>query len=137
LRELAFELWRKSEAGCVALLPDCPPALPVLPCPVCLPVCLPAENVPNGKETRLFAPSYNQNAAAFYQDRLGTNIDVGKHSKKSHALFPAGEPTTCVFIFFALNLAMFDGLGFPAGRSRCAKRPGYQDRLGTNIARKR
>ena len=28
------------------------------------------------------------------------------------------QQTTCVFIFFALNLAMFDGLDFPAGRSR-------------------
>jgi hypothetical protein len=31
---------------------------------------------------------------------------------------PDGEPSTCVFVFFALNLAIFDELGFPGNRSR-------------------
>lgn len=31
---------------------------------------------------------------------------------------PEGEPNTCVFIFFAVNLSVFDGLPFPHGRSR-------------------
>ena len=51
---------------------------------------------------------------------LSANLGAGDPRLRSEPpeKVPEGEPTTCVFVFFALNLAMFDGLDFPAVRSR-------------------
>ena len=58
------------------------------------------------------------NALGILIELLSANLGAGDPRLRSEPpeKVPEGEPTTCVFVFFALNLAMFDGLDFPAVR---------------------
>lgn len=60
------------------------------------------------------------NALAVIIELLAANVGAGDPRNRSEPPenVPEGEPTTCVFTFFALNLSIFDGLGFPGDRSR-------------------
>lgn len=60
------------------------------------------------------------NALGILIELLAANVGAGdphyRHEPPGDC--PAGEPNTCTFIFFALNLSVFDALDFPHGRSR-------------------
>jgi LDH2 family malate/lactate/ureidoglycolate dehydrogenase len=60
------------------------------------------------------------NALGILMELLAANVGAGDPHLRSEPTgdCPDGEPNTCVFIFFAFNLAVFDTLGFPNGRSR-------------------
>ncbi len=60
------------------------------------------------------------NALGVLIELLAANVGAGDphYRHESPGDCPAGEPNTCVFIFFALNLSVFDALDFPHGRSR-------------------
>ena len=65
------------------------------------------------------------NALGILIELLSANLGAGDPRLRSEPpeKVPEGEPTTCVFVFFALNLAMFDGLDFPAVRLPTSGRP--------------
>lgn len=60
------------------------------------------------------------NALGVLIELLAANVGAGdpryRHEPPDDC--PAGEPNTCTFVFFALNLSVFDALDFPHGRSR-------------------
>jgi LDH2 family malate/lactate/ureidoglycolate dehydrogenase len=60
------------------------------------------------------------NALGVLIELLAANVGAGDPHFRSEPQgdCPDGEPNTCVFIFFAINLSVFDTLGFPHGRSR-------------------
>ena len=60
------------------------------------------------------------NALGILVELLSANVGAGDPRLRSEPpeRVPDGEPSTCVFVFFALNLAIFDELGFPGNRSR-------------------
>lgn len=60
------------------------------------------------------------NALGVLIELLAANVGAGDPHFRSEPQgdCPDGEPNTCVFIFFAINLSVFDALGFPHGRSR-------------------
>ena len=60
------------------------------------------------------------NALGVLIELLAANVGAGDPQYRSEPPqdCPEGEPNTCVFIFFAINLSVFDTLGFPHGRSR-------------------
>lgn len=58
------------------------------------------------------------NALGILIELLAANVGAGDPRLRSEPTdaVPDGEPKTCVF--FAINLSVFDSLGFPNGRSR-------------------
>lgn len=60
------------------------------------------------------------NALGMLIELLSANVGAGDPRARSvpPEEVPAGEPTTCVFVFFAIHLAAFEALSFPSGRSR-------------------
>jgi LDH2 family malate/lactate/ureidoglycolate dehydrogenase len=71
------------------------------------------------------------NALGILIELLSANVGAGDPRFRSEPAgdYPAGEPSTCVFIFFALNLAVFDALDFPNGRSRKENLAGMVDAI--------
>lgn len=61
------------------------------------------------------------NALGFLIELLSAQIGAGDPRCRSAEpeLVPPGEPVTCVFVHFALDLKFFDGLDYPQDRSRC------------------
>mmetsp|Transcript_52644 Transcript_52644/g.87456 ORF Transcript_52644/g.87456 Transcript_52644/m.87456 type:complete len:392 (-) Transcript_52644:108-1283(-) len=81
----------------------------------------------NGKPTLQAAHATSLLPAGTIGNALGAIIEVISASigagdprvrSAPRDTLPDGEPSTCVFIFFALNLAIFDRLAFPRGCSR-------------------
>lgn len=60
------------------------------------------------------------NALGIMIELVAANLGAGDPHLRHASLdrVPDGEPNTCVFIFFAVNLSVFDALEFPGGRSR-------------------
>merc|ERR1712228_203156 len=60
------------------------------------------------------------NALGLVIELMAANVGAGDPRARSAPPdeCPAGEPSTCVFTFFAVNLGAFDKLNFPNGRSR-------------------
>lgn len=60
------------------------------------------------------------NALGLLVELLGASVGAGDPRVRSAPpdAVPEGEPSTCVFCFFAVDLSRFDGLSFPHGRSR-------------------
>ena len=60
------------------------------------------------------------NALGVFIELLAAQTGAGDPRCRSAEaeLVSAGEPTTCTFIHFSLNLKLFDALAFPYGRSR-------------------
>ena len=60
------------------------------------------------------------NALGIMVELLAANVGGGDPRFRSEEPknFPEGEPNTCVFVFFAMDLSAFDGLAFPHGRTR-------------------
>lgn len=62
------------------------------------------------------------NALGILIELLAANVGAGDPRFRSEPpdAVADGEPNTCVFVFFAISLGVFDGLDFPHGRSRLA-----------------
>ena len=60
------------------------------------------------------------NALGIMIELLSASLGAGDPNLRSSepAKVPPGEPSTCVFIFFAFDLSTLDSLPFPAGRTR-------------------
>jgi LDH2 family malate/lactate/ureidoglycolate dehydrogenase len=60
------------------------------------------------------------NALGILIELLAAQIGAGdpRHRSAEPEQTPAGEPATCVFVHFSLDLSRFDELAFPHGRSR-------------------